>query len=301
MRFSDADLKSCRIFRAVVENSGFTGAQIALNISQPSVSAHIKALEQRLGFDLCKRGKSGFQLTEKGERVYEELKRLLHSVEHFEIAMGELRHRLTGALRLGLASNMVTDEQFSIRNAMERFNQRVHDVSPNIHIGTPDMLEKELLNGSIHLAIGNFTSNFNTLLYRKLYDEKNTLYCSAHSPLFNVPPEDITPTIIKDANLVTRAYLNQMELSHLRDIHPRAVVSNMEAQAILILSGNYIGYLADHYAERWVERGELRSLAHPDLDKLIPFQVVTRSEMSTSQVVATFIDDIFNSFTQTNK
>ncbi|GAA2855256.1 LysR family transcriptional regulator [Aminobacter niigataensis] len=292
MRFSDMDLKSIRVFRAVVDNHGFAGAQIALNISQPAVSAHIKALEERLGFTLCQRGKSGFQLTEKGERVYDSIKTLLHAVEHCETAIGELRHHLTGVLRLGLAANTITDRNFSIREAMERFNLRDHDVSPNILIGTPDLLEKELLNGSLHLAVGNFTSNFDVLRYRKLYDEKNTIYCSAHSPLFTIDDAEISPTKVRNGNFVTRAYLNQIELSHLPGTRPCAVVSNMEAQAILILSGNYIGYLADHYAAGWVETGELRPLSHPELDRLIPFHLVTRKGMPPSQVVEVFIADL---------
>lgn len=292
MRFSDMDLKSIRVFRSVVENHGFAGAQIALNVSQPSVSAHIKALEERLGFTLCQRGKAGFQLTEKGERVYENIKTLLHAVEHCETAIGELRHRLTGVLRLGLAANTITDRNFSIREAMEKFNRRNHDVSPNILIGTPDLLEKELLNGSLHLAVGNFTSSFDALHYRKLYDEKNTVYCSAHSPLFTVDEAEISPQKIQNANFVTRAYMNQIELSHLPGMRPCAVVSNMEAQAILILSGNYIGYLADHYAVPWVEKGELRPLSHTGLDRSIPFQLVTRKGMLRSQVVEVFIEDL---------
>jgi DNA-binding transcriptional LysR family regulator len=34
----------------------------------------------------------------------------------------------------------------------------------------------------------------------------------------------------------------------------------MEAQLILILSGQFIGYLPAHYAQAWVDRGELRCL-----------------------------------------
>ena len=34
----------------------------------------------------------------------------------------------------------------------------------------------------------------------------------------------------------------------------------MEAQLILVLSGAYIGYLPEHYAQAWADKGDLRVL-----------------------------------------
>ena len=42
--------------------------------------------------------------------------------------------------------------------------------------------------------------------------------------------------------------------------HSAATVESMEAQLILVLSGAYIGYLPEHYAQSWVEQGRLRVL-----------------------------------------
>ncbi len=44
--------------------------------------------------------------------------------------------------------------------------------------------------------------------------------------------------------------------------HPRAGASvmEMEAQLMLILSGRFIGFLPDHYAERWVKDGQMRAI-----------------------------------------
>ena len=44
--------------------------------------------------------------------------------------------------------------------------------------------------------------------------------------------------------------------------HKRASASvvHMEAQLMLILSGNFIGFLPCHFAEQWVEAGEMRAI-----------------------------------------
>ena len=71
------------MFIAVVEARGFTAAQTHLNVSGPTVSNHIAALETRLGVKLCQRGRAGFRLTPEGELVYRETQRLFAGVEEF--------------------------------------------------------------------------------------------------------------------------------------------------------------------------------------------------------------------------
>ena len=71
MRLSPADFRSLMVFRAIVEHRGFTGAQLALGMSQSTVSFHLKSLEERLGFQLCRRGRGGFKLSERGQEVFE--------------------------------------------------------------------------------------------------------------------------------------------------------------------------------------------------------------------------------------
>ena len=65
---SNADLHLLRVFLSVVESGGFSKAQIALNVSQSTISTQMIDLETRLGMRLCRRGRSGFALQKKGMR-----------------------------------------------------------------------------------------------------------------------------------------------------------------------------------------------------------------------------------------
>ena len=46
---------------------------------------------------------------------------------------------------------------------------------------------------------------------------------------------------------------------------PKAVVSNMEAMAMVIEGGHFLGVLPTHYAEPLERSGVLRELTHPEL------------------------------------
>jgi len=66
---SDVDLRKLRIFCTIVEAGGFTAAQVRLNTSLPRLSTLVRDLEIRLGYSLCRRGKSGFQLSEQAPKL----------------------------------------------------------------------------------------------------------------------------------------------------------------------------------------------------------------------------------------
>ena len=80
---SDVDLRKLRIFCTIVEAGGFTAAQVRLNTSLPRLSTLVRDLEIRLGYSLCRRGKSGFQLSEQGAQTYAAAQELYADIDRF--------------------------------------------------------------------------------------------------------------------------------------------------------------------------------------------------------------------------
>ena len=71
-----------------------------------------------------------------------------------------------------------------------------------------------------------------------------------------------------------------------------ASVSNMEAQAILIASGRFLGFLPTHYARPWVASGEMRAIDHLGIEWRSPFFLATRVSPQPPQIVRVFRDDM---------
>lgn len=69
-----------KIFIAVVEYKNFTKAGEALNLSQPSVSSHIKNLERYFGVTLIDRSvkRKTIFITESGYKLYERAKEIVN-------------------------------------------------------------------------------------------------------------------------------------------------------------------------------------------------------------------------------
>ncbi|MCT7654475.1 LysR substrate-binding domain-containing protein [Oceanimonas sp. NS1] len=74
-----------------------------------------------------------------------------------------------------------------------------------------------------------------------------------------------------------------------------AFVSNMEAQAMLIRSGRFLGFLPVHFAESWVASGEMKELALPELRWHSEFCLAMRTIPAPHEVVRVFVDDLVSS------
>ncbi|MCY1404165.1 LysR substrate binding domain protein [compost metagenome] len=64
----------------------------------------------------------------------------------------------------------------------------------------------------------------------------------------------------------------------------------MEAQLILVLSGAYIGYLPEHYAQPWVEQKRLRTLLPATFGYQAPFSMILRRGRAKEPLILTFRD-----------
>lgn len=289
-RLSNIDLRLLRTFVTVVESNGFTAAQLDLNISVSSISTYIAALEERLGVRLCQRGRSGFALTDKGAIIYREAKRLFATLDEFGVMAATVRGRLTGTLRLGLVDCMVTNPSSPISRAVDRFNNRDHEVTIEVSVGPPAELQRGVLDGSLHIAVACFPSEIAQLVTEPLYGEVNRFYCGAGHRLFD--RNAITLDDLAGCRIVARSYWRGADMSRLGIEQPAASVDIMEAGATLILSGAYLGYLPEHYASPWVAAGKLRCILPEKLSYVADFASIVRSERLDLPPVRQFMEDL---------
>lgn len=116
------ELYQLRSFAAVAELGHLTRAAERVHVSQPALSAQIKALEEELGVRLFERNPGGMALTRAGERLLEQAEKVLASAEELKNAAKSLRGEIAGRLRIGtvLSPDLIRLGEFFGR-AMERF------------------------------------------------------------------------------------------------------------------------------------------------------------------------------------
>ena len=287
---SDIDLRLLQVFLTVVRCGGFAAAQPILNIGQPTISEHMNRLETRIGVRLCERGRGGFRLTEPGLQVHRAALRLFTSVEDFRHEISDVGLQLRGKLNIGIIDNTITNTASPLPLAIQRFNQRANKVQIQIEVKPPLELEQSVLHGRLHAAIGPYPLPISGLDYHPLFEEKQYLYCS-NDHLFS-SLSNIDMKTIRSARIVARSYLHAADLKVLGVNSSAALIDNVEAQAMLILTGQYIGFLPSHYAEQWVLKKQLQTLLPNKLHYSSSMALIVKSGGFRSPVLQAFLDEL---------
>lgn len=280
MKTSAIDIRQIRIFIAVVQSGGFSAAQDVLGLAQSTISTEISSLETRLGYKLCKRGRSGFSLTPQGNAVMKEAAGLIGAISQFEMnVMHSARHDL-GAVRMAIIDNLVGDPNCPIIDGLDRFHQRTEGRALlAIDILGPHEIEEGVRSGKIDLGVGIFLSRDRALAYHSLYTEKDILVCGKRHPLYALENDLEMFAKIRDAEKVVRRFLLLDDFLFLSDKRESvtAEVDHVEAAALLILAGHHIGFLPAHYAEQWIATGEMRVLMAKSFVRQSRISLVHRS------------------------
>ncbi|HMX19320.1 MAG TPA: LysR family transcriptional regulator [Anaerolineales bacterium] len=104
MYTADMELNHLKTFVVVAEERNLTRAADRLYMTPPSVSAHIKALEDELGVILFIRKPQGMEITEHGEILRVKAEKILHSTREMLNLSKKLQVSLTGTTRIGLSA-----------------------------------------------------------------------------------------------------------------------------------------------------------------------------------------------------
>ncbi|WNW13192.1 LysR family transcriptional regulator [Pseudomonas sp. DTU_2021_1001937_2_SI_NGA_ILE_001] len=287
---SDFDLRLLRLFKTVVECGSFSAAEGALGISRSAISLHMSDLEKRLGMRLCQRGRAGFALTDEGSEVLRASETLLAAIEGFRSEVNLLHRQLRGDLNIGIVNNLVTQPKMRITRALKAVRGAGAGVRINLSMSTPGEIERGLLDGRLHVGAIPLISPLSGLDYTQLYEERSNLYCSHEHPLF-ARAAQVTDEELLSADAVVPSYRMPVEAIGLYQLlNCVASASDREGIAFLILTGSYIGFLPDHYAAAWVEKGLMAPMSPHRLSFDTRLAVATRKGRRQNLVLDRFLE-----------
>jgi len=143
------DARGLLTFHRVCLSGTISGAARALNISQPSVSNAIAALEARLGTRLFDRSRSGIVLTAEGEALKVRAHMLYNLLRDAEAEVENVRSGVWGPLRVGGTPGALVS---LLPPAIRALDEKGLHLSLNV-VERPDSALNDMLrNGDIELA-----------------------------------------------------------------------------------------------------------------------------------------------------
>jgi LysR family nitrogen assimilation transcriptional regulator len=173
------NLKQFTYFMAVAEQRSFQKAANTLHISQPSISAQIKLLEEELGLLLFERRFDGVTLTPEGREFLGHAKHIHSTVQSAKQAMAQLRSVEHGSVAVGLPGSLTSLLAVPLIRTVKR---ELPHVKLRIVSGLSGHLQGWLLTGEVDLGLIFSTYETDELVTTPLISED--LFLAGHIDSF---------------------------------------------------------------------------------------------------------------------
>ncbi|HEX6637173.1 MAG TPA: LysR substrate-binding domain-containing protein [Steroidobacteraceae bacterium] len=190
---ADLKLKDLRYLVAVADTRHFGRAAERSFVSQPTLSAQLKKLEDYLGVQLIERAPKRVSLTAAGEEIVERARRILEASEEIvELAKGH-RDPLAGRLKLAL---LPTIGPYLLPNVAARLRKQLPRLELMLYEYQTDPMLEKLHSGEIDVGILALPVPADGLDSYELYKEPFTVALPA------------------DHKLAARRYIRVEDLAH---------------------------------------------------------------------------------------
>lgn len=220
-----------KTFIAVVEYDSFTKAAEAINLSQPSVSLHIRHLEDYFNTILVQRSvkQKNIHVTQEGKLLYERSKQIVKILQDTKEELTEYANEVRGHLHIGAS---YTIGECFLPAFLGRFSKEYPNLDLEVTIDNTYNICEKVKNFEVDLGLveGNvpafkFISNY-------FYKDKMVLAVPYNHPLanreFSIEQLQNQTWISREVGSGTRDYLELFLESN-----------NINAKNIIVFGSNY--------------------------------------------------------------
>ncbi len=176
---NDLDLRKLEVFYWVAELGSFSLAAAHLSLRQPTVSAHIHELEEKLGSKLLNRVGGEITPTALGQILFERAKAVLALKRDTLAALDHFQGKVKGELLVG-GSNI--PGEYILPRKLGAFIQKYPEVKPVLRIGDSAGIIQAVLGGEVELGFVGFKGEDGRLSFQRIWKDEMVLAVSKDHP-----------------------------------------------------------------------------------------------------------------------
>lgn len=202
MRFN---LTQILAFHAVARAGGFSAAAAARDgVSQPTLSAHVRALEAATGRKLFARAGRGVRLTAAGEELFAATQDLARAIDRIDDMLADERHRARRQLRI------VTDSAIHVLPVLAELKRREPALRFSIRIANSEAAVAQLMADAADIAVAAHPAQDARLASRRLRDDRLVVIMPAtdgQAGLGRIALAELAgrPIVLRERGSITRA------------------------------------------------------------------------------------------------
>ena len=287
------DARQIEIFVKVAELGSFSKAAEALFLTQPTVSEHIRGLEEELGVRLLDRLGRGAAPTKAGQLLLGYGRRILELHREARQALDQFQGRMSG--ELVIAASTIPGE-YVLPALIGRFKEKYPDIAISLLIGDTQRVVEWVLEGRAELAVAGAQIDHRALEYRELMPDELVLVVSAAHPWHGKKTATLEevraePLIVRERGSGSRHALEKALAEVGLGLSDFRVVGEMgSTQAIKqgVKAGVGISLISKRAVAEECQHGTLHCVKVKDLRFSRAFYLVTSTTRSRSPLAEAF-------------
>ena len=289
------DFKQLRSFVTVVRYGSFTLAASKLRVSQPTISTHLRMLEEELGQSLVHRNAKRVRLTEVGSRVYEQALAILSMHDRL---LNSVVDRGGEAIYVGASS---IPASYILPQALSEFKQKNPHACFSIHQAASQDIADGVSDGAFDVGFVGMPVRDESIVSIPFCGDKIVLITPNAEPYASMDssgPVDIAPIlesseiILRDMGSGTRAEsmrilqeagIEESNLNVIASLNDLTTVNN------LVESGFGVAFASLRSVRERVNEGRMLSFEVANANTSRMFYILRRRNANPSPNVEQFV------------
>jgi DNA-binding transcriptional LysR family regulator len=284
------------VFFEVASQLSFTRASQVLNLSQPAISRHIKALEEQYKTSLFERAGNSVKLTIPGNLLLDHLRQAKEIQIRLDYALSTQldEYNAKGELRLGASTTVAL---YIIPEILSAFRQRHPNVRITLLNRNSENVLKALENNEIDLGIIEGQTKTTAVSYRYFLSDDVVAVCSPKSELWfreSVSLDELKnyPVALRERGSGTlasvKAALEEVGVK-VSDLRNNISLGGTEALKNFLLVDNCLGFLPLRSVQKELQGGSLKQVFIEGLHVQRQFYFIQRHGSESDPFAQAFV------------
>jgi DNA-binding transcriptional LysR family regulator len=287
----EVDLHRLAVFYTVVNEGTLSKAGKRLFMSQPAISAHIKALEQQLGMPLFDRVGRRSVVNKAGETLYKKAEELFSVADDLKTEMENLKGKCTGRLKVGAS----LDWQYRLPKALDQFKLRYPSVELSMEVGNSERIERLVMERTLDIGFVGRVSAYSELICEHLADDELVPICSPAHRLARASGVDVAELkneafIVREPDSAARRLTDEMLKAHNLHQNISMTLGSCEAIKRAAMAGKGIGIVPRQALEAELKAGLLVITDIPALRSRLGLYLIYLKQRMMTATQRAFMD-----------
>ncbi len=295
------DLRRLEIFVKVAQLGSFSRAAEALFLTQPTVSEHIRALEDELGIQLLDRLGRGAVPTRAGQLFLGYAQRLLALAREARQAVDQFQGRMSGELVVG---GSTIPGEYLLPALIGQFRGKYPEIRMALHVGSSREVIDWVEDGQVELGVVGSRPTSRVIESRELVSDDLVVIVPTGHPWWErgtvtVAEVQAEPLIIRERGSGTREALEHAIAEAGVDFSAFRVVGEMgSTQAIKqgVRAGVGVALISKRAVHDECKAGLVHCLTVEDLRVTRAFHLAMHRDRSRSPLATAFLQFLESQF-----